>query len=145
MKNIAKAFDRDTKVYAVKAKKGLEIQNQCAEIKLRAERRAGEILASMEKHPPGPKSGDGFQDGTELPPKLSDLGIDKHDSHRWQLQASVPVDKFEQYAQAVKEKGGELASAGLQRFAIKEKHGDIKTPPLPEGVFDVIYADPPWQ
>ena len=44
--------------YARQQGLSLEMQNRCAEIKLRAERRAGEILAEMEKHPPGPSSRD---------------------------------------------------------------------------------------
>lgn len=76
------------KVYATKAKKGLEIQNQCAEIKIRAERRAGEILAGMEKNPGAKGIGVRFHDVTT--PKLEDLGVSKTQSHRWQLEVSLP-------------------------------------------------------
>jgi hypothetical protein len=57
----------------------LEMQNAAAEIKLRAERRAGEMLAQMEKHNGDPRS----RDVT----RVSDLGISKMQSHRWQLEA----------------------------------------------------------
>ena len=65
----------------------------CAEIKLRAERKLGEMLAEMEKHPPGPDPINRYHDVTE-PPKLSDLGITKTQSSRWQLEANgAQVDR----------------------------------------------------
>jgi len=39
------------RAYAKQAGMGLQMQNDCAEIKLRAERRAGELLAEMDKNP----------------------------------------------------------------------------------------------
>ncbi len=41
------------RVYARQARLGLEAQNDAAELRLRAERRAGELLATMEKHAGG--------------------------------------------------------------------------------------------
>jgi hypothetical protein len=79
-------------VYYKQSGESLGIQNAAAEVKIRAERRAGEILAAMEKR-------GGARDGkTELPkgtPLLSDIGITKKQSHRWQQVASVPDKKFE--------------------------------------------------
>ncbi len=63
--------------------------NRCAEIKLRAERRAGEILAGMEKQH-GARLTTGFHDVRTL----SDLGISKLQSHRWQAVAGVPPTCF---------------------------------------------------
>jgi hypothetical protein len=60
--------------YARQQKLSLEMQNRCAEIKIRAERRAGDILSEMGKHPTGPSRGDRSHDGTD-PPRLVDLGI----------------------------------------------------------------------
>ncbi|GAI62401.1 unnamed protein product, partial [marine sediment metagenome] len=71
-----------------KAGIGLEAQNLAAEGKLRAERRAGEMLAERDKHPPGPEP-DKLHDVT-YPPKLEELGISRIQSHRWQLEKSVP-------------------------------------------------------
>lgn len=63
---------------------GYSAQCRAAEIKLMAERRAGEILAEMEKTKPGPKKQGGkiqSQPATEL------IGITKSDSSRWQQEA----------------------------------------------------------
>jgi hypothetical protein len=102
------------RVYATQARMGLEAQNHAAEIKLRAERRAGELLAAMAKNrgtllgghtvlPPGPE------------PRLADLAISKMQSSRWQRVAAIPPAVFEQHIAAVKAAGEELTSAGLLR------------------------------
>jgi SAM-dependent methyltransferase len=95
--------------YARQQKLSLEMQNRCAEIKIRAERRAGDILSDMEKHPPGPSSGDRSHDGTDLP-RLSDLGISKNQSSRWQSIAAIPEKDFEGRVEDIKRKNGELTS-----------------------------------
>lgn len=95
--------------YARQQKLSLEMQNKCAEIKIRAERRAGKILSDMDKHPPGPSSGDRSHDGTD-PPRLVELGISKNQSSRWQSIASIPEEEFEDRVEEVKRKNGELTS-----------------------------------
>lgn len=103
------------KVYATKAKKGGEIQNQCAEIKIRAERRAGEILKEMEKNP-----GQLFRGNTMQPredtPKLSDLGISKVQSYRWQTEALVPEKTFQEHVAKINAAKQELTSVEVQRL-----------------------------
>lgn len=58
----------------------------------RAERRAGEMLAEMEKNPGG--NPNQLDEQTSYPPTLNELGISKFQSHHWQLEASVP-DQWE--------------------------------------------------
>lgn len=113
------------KVYATKAKKGLEIQNQCAEIKIRAERRAGGILAGMEKN----KGAEGNPGGQGAPivqshdvttqPKLEDLGISKMQSSRWQTEAKVPEEIFQKHVAEVATAKQELTSATVQKMGSK--------------------------
>jgi len=117
----------------------LEMQNQCAEIKLRAERRAGEMLAEQVKVGNPQLSHDVI-----IAPKLNELGISLKESSRWQLEAEVPEDIFEKHIAEIKSNKEELTSSGLRRLAIKLKP-QPKTPPLPAGIYNVIYADPPWQ
>ena len=80
------------RVYAQQARLGLEAQNYAAEVKLRAERRAGELLAEMELRDGGHAKRARSQPATELaaPPRLSDLGITRSQSSRWQAIARVP-------------------------------------------------------
>jgi hypothetical protein len=76
------------------------------EIKLRAERRAGELLRETERAAGSRKqlAGRNSSGGTiRLPPekttpKLKDLGITKRQSANWQQLANVPAAKFEQLA-----------------------------------------------
>jgi len=89
------------RVYAKQAKLGLEAQNHAAEIKLRAERRAGELLRDMEKNKGGRPTDE--TDNTLLPvtpPKLSEIGISKMQSSRWQALADIPDARFEEAIEA---------------------------------------------
>jgi hypothetical protein len=101
--------------YARQQKLSLEMQNRCAEIKLRAERRAGDLLVDMEKHPPGPR-GDRSHDGTD-PPRLVDIGISKNQSSRWQAIASIPEEDFEERVESLKASGRELTSSEMLSLA----------------------------
>ena len=65
------------RLYCKQARHSLEMQNKCAEIKLRAERRAGVLLSETEKNPGGQAEHELYlsQKGTGRIPKLSELGI----------------------------------------------------------------------
>ncbi len=95
-----------------KAKLGLEMHNEAAEFKLRAERRAGEMLAAAAQ--PGRKATKWYHDGTF---KLGDLGISKNQSSRWQREAAVPEPDFEAYLREARETHREVTSAELLRRA----------------------------
>jgi len=131
------------KAYAKQIGETLEVQNNVAEIKLRAERKMGSMLAEQPKQHGARPSDAGLHDVTPL----SELGITKMQSHRWQREAELPEDEFEEHIQAVKAENKELTSIGLFRKATKHIHNVLMDEPiqLPEGVFDVIYADPPWK
>ncbi len=74
---------------------GLEMQNAAAEIKLRAERCAGEMLSVIDKHPGGRPSKNRRHDVTSLPAKLKEIGVAKKQSERWQTIAALPLKDFE--------------------------------------------------
>lgn len=104
--------------YAKQSRLSLDMQNRCAEIRIRAERRGGDMLREMEKHPPGPiPMGDRSHDATDLPPRLEDLGILKSQSSRWQLIASIPEEQFEDRVESLKASGRELTSTEMLRLA----------------------------
>jgi hypothetical protein len=88
----------------------LEIQNMAAEIRIRAERRLGQILGDMENHPPGRKSQLGDMMSPNLPPKLVDMGISNKQSSRWQQIASIPESRFEERIGEIKLKHEELTA-----------------------------------
>ena len=62
---------------------------------------------------------------------------------RWQLEADVPEEAFDEHITAINEAEKELTTASVLRLA-KNLQPKRETPPLPKGKYDVIYADPPW-
>lgn len=137
------------RVYAQAAKLGLQSQNEAAEIKIRAERKAGEMLTRMPMQDGGDAMKARSHGVTEvLPPTLAELGIEKMQSSRWQQIAKLPEQIFEEFITETKEDGYELTSSGLireaQRLNIQASHSEKHGRPLPDGKFKVIYADPPW-
>lgn len=97
----------------------LETQNKAAEIKLRAERKAGTLLAEMEdaegnRHT---KSKPRLDGSTMLPSSLAELGITKTQSSRWQAEAKVPDEVFEKWIAAANAGGDEVTQAGLLKVA----------------------------
>lgn len=77
-------------------------ERQACEIRIRAERRAGELLRDMEKAKgaqgnPGGRGAPIVQssDATAQPKTLSDLGISKQQSSNWQRLAAVPEETFD--------------------------------------------------
>jgi phage N-6-adenine-methyltransferase len=105
----AKAWEACVKIVGA----SLEAAQDASEVKLRAERKAGEMLAAMEKN-----EGNKFGGNTMLPPpSLDDLGIDKMQSSRWQREAAVDEDKFEQYLASCREEQREITQSGLLNIA----------------------------
>lgn len=133
--------------YCEAAGMGLVMQNRCAELKLRAERKAGEMLASADLKPGPKKDAD----------TLSAIGIKQHQSSRWQRIASLPEDDFEGYISDAVDHGRELTTAGaLQKARVLAAQDPTARPPLHlvpsdiglpgvERQFRTIVADPPWR
>jgi hypothetical protein len=78
-----------------------DVERKAAEIRLRAERKTGELLKATKE------SGDRLSSGQPqkvsscdttilLPPpkKLADLGISRDQSSKWQKLAEIPEEKF---------------------------------------------------
>ena len=97
-------------VYARQAK-DRELIDMATDIKLRAERRAGELLRDMPKNRGAQGAANG-RDASGGPvvvppedntPKLADLDITKNESSRWQKLAAMPEEKFEEKLASVKD------------------------------------------
>lgn len=101
------------------SRQGLEVQDAAAEIKLRAERRAGEMLAEMDLRGGDRRSESKFHDGT-----LKVLGIDKKQSFRWQLLAYLNEIAFQEYIDETLADGKELTTSGALKLAAKQKAED---------------------
>ena len=119
---------------------GLEAQNTCAEIKLRAERLGGELLKDQGF---GEHGGD-RRSTSMMAVELADLGVDEHQSSRWQLEASVPEEQFEQYVTETCEAGKELTSIGLIRLGARLRVVEEHDVPPPTGKYRCLVIDPPW-
>lgn len=130
------------RLYLKQQGESLEMQNACAEIKLRAERRAGEILKEMPKNEGGGNGSNQYErratGNKMLPvaddtPTLSDIGLTKTQSSRFQSIASIPSEIFEARIIETKAKNFELTSAemlkvakGLQREAAEREKRQVE-------------------
>lgn len=106
------------RVLMARQKRSLEWQNRAAEIKLRAERKAGELLAQVprdkggrpaENSPHREASFTGYQSA------IRDAGIPKATAERWQQVAAIPEPVFEDHIAHTKQAESELTTAGLIR------------------------------
>ena len=101
------------RVYIKAASDSLEAANAAAEIKLRAERKAGEMLEQTT----GGKGGDRKSSNSVLLDGLDSLGIDKMQSSRWQRESRVAAEDFEAYLRDCQKQGREVTQAGLLKLA----------------------------
>jgi hypothetical protein len=106
------------RTYAMQARDRVLI-DQATEIRLRAERRAGELLKQMDKNQGGVggKTGSKGRPALDSRATLADLNINKSQSSRWQKLADMSKDKFEE----VVTRGQQKASAAIDRAQNKPK------------------------
>lgn len=105
--------------YARQAK-DTELIQYATEIKVRAERRCGELLRQTERH----KGGDPIrlsQHVTSAPPTLADMGIHRNDSMRWQSLAGMSEEHFETAVATAKDTAGQVTTAFMLREAKRAK------------------------
>ena len=125
------------RVYAMQAKDRVLI-DQATEIRLRAERRAGELLRDMDKNQgakPG-KTGRKARPVLDTTAKLSDLGINKSQSSRWQKLAEIEEDDFEELVTSAKQKAcGAVDRAQQPKPKLKPKR---KPKPAKKDGADVV-------
>ncbi|MFZ1812148.1 MAG: hypothetical protein WAU02_01315, partial [Candidatus Saccharimonadales bacterium] len=98
-----------------------------AEVKLRAERKAGELLQQLadKTEKGGDRRSNSFndprlgslKDGSEYRTVLTESNVAPTTAHRWQAAAKVPADIFEEHVVTVQQEQRELTSAGVLRLA----------------------------
>jgi N6-adenosine-specific RNA methylase IME4 len=131
-----------------------EVQRKAAQLKLRAERRLGELIPEHVAHG-GDRRSSSHRGSLKT---LAELGINPNQSSRWQAIAALPEPEFERFLATETEP----TTAGALRVAkatAKEQHRDelrsrasetLATDDLAALVasgrrYGTIYADPPWQ
>ena len=119
----------DVRGMAVAAVAYFEAQNAreaadiAKEVQLRAERKAGQMLEVMPKNKGSQGriqehlSGADTMSTPDSTPTLADLDIRPQESSRWQLVASVPDARFEEYIDERRSNGYELTAGGLIQIA----------------------------
>jgi hypothetical protein len=124
--NELRARAEAVRVYTRQAELGKEAENAAAEIRLRAERRIGELLKEMQLAPGRPRkrsstttisggNGRPARAGHDAQPaSLGQLGVSKDASAAFQRIAEIPEDEFEGRLTAAKERGRVSRSAVLR-------------------------------
>lgn len=154
--------------YARQAKMGLEAQNDVAEIRLRAERRAGELLKELKRNPGARTDLTSLQPATRFEQQIAEIGIEKTAAHRWQREADIPPEIFEEKIAEMKRAGQELTTASMIKVAkeleleqAKQEHAERQRgaaqqaivyhqdalsflADLPDASIDLLLTDPPY-
>lgn len=99
--------------YARQSGENLGLQNDFAEIKLRAERRAGELLAEIERKPGTRTDTTSCQSDTRLQEAIANAGIAQKTAYRWQSIFALSIDSFEQFIAKTRADEKELTEAAL--------------------------------
>jgi len=133
------------RAYAKQAKESLLVQNDLCEIKLRAERRAGEMLKEVNM----PKN---QYDACNSVLQAND--ISRMESSRWQKIANIPEETFENIITETKEQQKELTESMMLKVERQIQHEEKKEIIYEKLTYnnideikkqyDVIYADPAW-
>ena len=110
------------RVYAKQALASIRAQNMLAEIKIRAERKAGQLLKEMEKAGQRKtRGGDRAKSHDATLPALEDIGISKTQSSRWQKEAELPEADFKGLVAEKNARREPLTSASVRRAVAEQQ------------------------
>jgi hypothetical protein len=124
------------RVYAREAELGFEAQNYAAEIRLRAERRLGDILIEMAEE--GARRTQATAKSNDLQ-SLDNLRIEPHESSRWQRLANMSRSDFEDYLKTAKAEGQPITLLGALRTQIARQSERYELIAADQGRRFVIY------
>jgi N6-adenosine-specific RNA methylase IME4 len=135
-------------VYARQAK-DTDLIEHATDIRMRAEIKAGELLAQMAAGGQRAKSGQADGSGRKPSvPQLKDLGVTKTQSSRWQRLAALDETERERRIDKAKRKQMAALTSGLTRRTREDIIADdiqrcgLLTPRA--GKFRTLVLDPPW-
>lgn len=111
--------------YASSSGESLDMLNNIAEMKIRAERKAGSILLQMEK-----KTNQHGEKNRSIP-ALEELGISRMQASRWQAVARVSEDDFVQYCKTQRESNQEITQSGVIRLKSRREDAPRDKPHFP--------------
>lgn len=132
------------RLYARQAKDA-DLTFWAAEIKLRAERRAGQLLKEMASTGERDTGQGGDRKAQSQVATLKDLGVDGDQSSRWQQEAELPEEEFEEWLSSNKERGTYPTSLGLRTVVNKNRRKEVNTNiEPPAGSYRCVVIDPPW-
>ena len=116
-----------------------------AEVRMRAERKWGQMYSEAEKHEGGrPITGNTVRPVIETP-TLKDMGVDKRFSSKAQKIGTIPDGKYEELVGEWRDRV-QLENERVTTRLIREsdKVEPKEAPPLPEGKYNVLVIAPPW-
>lgn len=130
----------------IQAKASPEYVRMAEEIKLNAERRGGGILKEQVRKPGETNKKITFE-GQRLSPTLEEMEITYRQSFDWQKINGIPNEDYFKYIKTQYEKKKQITTSGAVKLAKKlQRESEFEgTPELPEGKYNVLYADPPWK
>ena len=145
------------RAYAQQAK-NRQMEVDAAEIRMRAERRLGEMIRQQKEtvglRGPQHSIGGGSKGSSreplpDAPPTLADAGIDKKLSSRAQKMAAVPEEKFEgmlgEWRERVEKENERVTTNLLREGERMQRDEKLEQPAIPANRYSLIYADPPWR
>jgi hypothetical protein len=110
------------RIFARRAKLGLAAQNRAADIRVRCERRIGELLVQTQRHIGGrPRSKPVPEENGFSPMRLRELGIDRKLSAHAQRLADIPTRLFETFLAEAHRNEWEITTRALSRVCAQQQ------------------------
>jgi len=129
--------------FARRQKVSFDRQNDIGAFRIEIEEKKGQWLNEHFPHGSVPGESGKLRVAHDATRKMP---ANEHESARARLIAEAPKEKKEEAKKKIIKRGDIITPAKIERVLRKEKAKDKpKPPPIPDGEFNIIYADPPWQ
>jgi len=132
------------RAFLASRKSAMADQNRIARLRILAERKAGQMLASMERKVGRPRK---IAPSGAINSAVEKLDVGRQNEHRWQTIGKLTQRQFDGCVEEIVADNQELTTVAVYRFArqleVEASHA-AGMPDLPEGRFETIVVDPPW-